>query len=116
MLSEAAAALAALAKQLDAWEVQRLLGGAYDDGPALVSIYAGTGGDDASDWAEMLERMYLRWCDARGFSVRVLDRTVSEGAGIKSVDFEVTGRYAFGLLLAEKGTHRCGGGGGGGGV
>ena len=64
------------------------------------------GGDDANDWAAMLERMYLRWVDARGFKAKVLDRMEGDVAGIKSVDIEVQGAFAFGLLYAEKGSHR----------
>lgn len=100
----------ALAQALDialsSWELRRLLGGEYDDRGAVVSIQAGAGGTDAQDWAEMLERMYLRWADEKSFAVRMLDRTPGEEAGIKSSEFEVQGRFAYGYLKGEKGTHR----------
>lgn len=106
ILTEARAGVRTLNKKLDAWEVEKLLSGQFDAGPAIISINAGVGGDDANDWAAMLERMYLRWVDARGFKSRVLDRMEGDVAGIKSVDIEVHGAFAFGLLYAEKGSHR----------
>lgn len=96
----------ALEKSVTAWELRRLLSGPFDRGPAVLNISAGAGGEDAMDWAEMLERMYTRWFDAKGWDVRIVDRAAGDGAGIKSVDFEVRGRLAFGLLSAERGTHR----------
>lgn len=86
--------------------MERLLGGQFDEGAAIISISAGVGGDDANDWAAMLERMYLRWVKVRGMKAKVLDRVEGDVAGIKSVDVEVQGRFAFGLLYAEKGSHR----------
>jgi peptide chain release factor 2 len=106
LLKEVRQSASALEKQLAAWEVQRLLGGQFDEGAAIISINAGVGGDDANDWAAMLERMYLRWIEAHGMKCKVLDRVVGDVAGIKSVDLEVHGRFAFGLLYAEKGSHR----------
>jgi peptide chain release factor 2 len=106
LLNEARQSVNTLNKKLEAWEVERLLGGRFDEGPAIISINAGVGGEDANDWAAMLERMYLRWIEARGMQGRVLDRVVGDVAGIKSVDIEVQGRFAFGLLYAEKGSHR----------
>lgn len=105
-IQEAQESILALQKLLAAWEVERLLSGPYDDGPALLSIYAGAGGEDAADWAQMLERMYLRWFEARHFDVKLVDRVVAEGAGLKSVDLEVRGRFAYGLLCCERGSHR----------
>lgn len=105
-IREAGESILALEKLLAAWEVERLLSGPYDDGPALLSIYAGVGGEDAADWAQMLERMYLRWLETRGFDVKLVDRVVAEGAGLKSVDLEVRGRFAYGLLCCEHGSHR----------
>jgi protein subunit release factor A len=106
LLKEAIECLNALEKGLAAWEIQRLLSGCFDTGAAVLTIQAGAGGDDAMDWAEMLERMYLRWFEARKWHVQEIDRVVGEVAGIKSADYEVHGRFAFGLLYAEKGTHR----------
>eukprot|EP00892_Ulva_mutabilis_P011759 jgi/Ulvmu1/8956/UM005_0047.1 len=105
-VQEARTSISGLEALLAAWEVERLLSGPYDDGPALLSIYAGVGGEDAADWAQMLERMYLRWFESRGFDVKLVDRVVAEGAGLKSVDFEVRGRFAYGLLYGERGSHR----------
>ena len=106
MLAEAMASVEALDKALDAWELRRLLGGKYDALGAVVSIYAGAGGLDAQDWTEMLERMYVNWSEKRGFVVRVTERLEGEGGGLKTVTLEVEGRYAYGYLSAEKGTHR----------
>lgn len=87
-------------------ELDVLLSGPYDKGNALLSINAGAGGTDSQDWAAMLERMYLRWAERRGFTAEVLDRTEGEEAGIKSVTIAINGRYAYGYLRPEKGVHR----------
>ncbi|GLI70146.1 hypothetical protein VaNZ11_014956 [Volvox africanus] len=103
---EAADTLRRLNQGLDGWELRRLLSGPYDDRAARVIISAGAGGVDAMDWAEMLERMYIRWAEQNGHGVRVVDRASGEEAGLKSVELEVVGRYAYGYLKSEKGTHR----------
>jgi len=103
---EARAELVALQETVDALEVQTLLDGEYDALPAVVTIRAGAGGVDASDFAEMLLRMYLRWAERRGFPVTVMDTSYAEEAGIKSATFEVDAPYAFGTLSVEAGTHR----------
>ena len=82
------------------------LGGKYDTGDAIIAIHAGAGGTEAQDWAEMMLRMYLRWCDRRGFQSEIVDRTEGDTAGLKSVAFEVRGEYAYGYLRSEAGTHR----------
>ena len=82
------------------------LGGQYDSGDAMVAIHAGAGGTEAQDWADMLLRMYLRWCDRRGFQSEIVDRTEGDTAGVKSVTLEVKGDYAYGYLRSEAGTHR----------
>jgi len=87
-------------------ETELKLSGPYDKHSAILSIFAGTGGTDAQDWAEMLERMYLRYAEAAGFNVQILDRTLGEQAGIKSLTMEVNGPFAFGYLRSEKGVHR----------
>ncbi|MAT18625.1 MAG: peptide chain release factor 2 [Leifsonia sp.] len=103
---EAKAELASLQKVLGDLEVQTLLDGEYDDRGAVVTIRSGAGGDDATDFAEMLMRMYLRWAERHKYPVKVLDTSFAEGAGIKSATFEVDAPYAFGTLSVEAGTHR----------
>lgn len=95
-----------LNKELERFEFQRLLSGEYDDSAAIVSINAGAGGTDAQDWTEMLLRMYLRWCERRGYKTEILDQSQGEEAGLKSVTFKVDGPFAFGYLVCEKGVHR----------
>lgn len=103
---EVAQELKNLTTELEKFELQRLLSGEYDEASAIVTINAGAGGTDAQDWAEMMLRMYLRWCQRRGFVTSILDQSDGEEAGIKSVTFKVEGSFAFGYLLAEKGVHR----------
>jgi len=83
-----------------------LFSGDYDDSDAFISISAGAGGTEATDWAEMLLRMYLRWCERRGFSNEIIDRLEGEETGIKSATVSVQGRRAYGWLRAEAGVHR----------
>jgi peptide chain release factor 2 len=97
---------ASIESELDRRELEVLLGGKYDRGSALLSINAGAGGTDSQDWAAMLQRMYLRWCERRGFSTEILDLTDGEEAGIKSITISVQGPYAYGYLRPEKGVHR----------
>ena len=104
--TELEAETAAIQSQLSRLELSTLLGGKYDRGNALLTINAGEGGTDAQDWAGMLERMYLRWAERRGFATEVLDSSEGEEAGIKTVSIAVTGPYAYGYLRAEKGVHR----------
>jgi peptide chain release factor 2 len=93
-------------KEISRREFTLMLSGKHDKGDALLAIHAGAGGVDAQDWAEMLERMYLRWAELREFKTEILDRSEGEEAGIKSVTISVEGRYAFGYLRPEKGVHR----------
>lgn len=87
-------------------ELKSLLSQKYDAGNALLTINAGEGGTDAQDWAAMLERMYLRWCEQHGYETEILDFNEGEEAGIKTVSIAVNGPYAFGYLRPEKGVHR----------
>lgn len=87
-------------------EITILLSGQYDQGNALLAIHAGAGGTDSQDWAAMLERMYLRWAEIRGYKTEILDRTAGEEAGLKSVTISVQGDLAYGYLRCEKGVHR----------
>jgi len=91
---------------LEALELQNMLQGPDDARDALLTIHPGAGGTESQDWAEMLMRMYVRWAERHGYKVEMLDLLEGEEAGIKSVDLQITGRYAYGLLKAEKGVHR----------
>ena len=88
------------------FELESLLGEPHDKSNAILSIHSGAGGTESCDWAEMLMRMYRRWCDARGFKNEIVDIQSGDEAGIKSVTLMVTGDYAFGYLKAERGVHR----------
>lgn len=91
---------------VDRLEFLTLLSGEYDREDAILAIHAGTGGVDAMDWAEMLERMYLRWAERRGFKVDVLDRSPGDEGGVKSVTLGISGDYVYGYLRSERGVHR----------
>ena len=106
MLAEAQQGLDGLRQGLDRWELERLLSGDYDKEGAVLTINAGAGGTDAQDWAQMLLRMYTRWAEDHDMKVTVDELSEGEEAGIKSATIEVEGRYAYGYLRNEKGTHR----------
>lgn len=106
LLEEAIESLENLQKELDRWELQQMLSGEYDANGAVLTINAGAGGTDAQDWAEMLLRMYTRWGEKQGYKVRLAEISEGDEAGLKSATLEVEGRYAFGYLKGEKGTHR----------
>ncbi len=103
---EAAAMMAEIDAPVRALEVQRLLGDEADDASAVLEINSGAGGTDAADWADMLKRMYLRWCDRKGFKATIVDEQPNDDAGIKSCTMEITGDYAYGYLKSEIGVHR----------
>jgi peptide chain release factor 2 len=104
--NEATAELESLKKLVAEQEVQTLLNGEYDSRSAIVTIRSGAGGDDATDFAEMLMRMYLRYSEKQSWPAQVLDISHAEGAGIKSATFEIDAPYAYGQLSVEAGTHR----------
>ncbi len=104
--SEVESEISKLRSQLDALEIETLLNGEYDARGAVVTIRSGAGGDDATDFAEMLMRMYLRFAEKQGIKAQVLDVSYAEGAGIKSATFELDAPYAFGNISVESGTHR----------
>ena len=96
----------AIQQEIEKREFDAMLAGEYDRGDALLAIHAGAGGNDAQDWAEMVQRMYLRWAEKRGFETETLDLKPGEEAGIKSTTISISGLYAYGYLRSEKGVHR----------
>jgi peptide chain release factor 2 len=106
LLAELEAEVSRIEANLADLEFRNMLSGEDDRKNCILTIHAGAGGTEAQDWAEMLMRMYLRWCERKGFKTFLLDETVGEGAGIKSADIEVQGQYAYGYLKAESGVHR----------
>ncbi|WP_460200885.1 peptide chain release factor 2 [Scytonema sp. NUACC21] len=106
LLQEAESTVKKLNRELDQWELLQLLSGPYDEKGAVLTINAGAGGTDAQDWAEMLLRMYTRWAENQGYKVHLTEISEGDEAGIKSATIEITGRYAYGYLRSETGTHR----------
>ena len=104
--AELAGALQTLPDELGRLELEALMQGEHDANNAIVSLHSGAGGTEAQDWVAMLLRMYTRWCERRGFKVELVDSLPGEEAGLKSVTFTVSGRYANGYLKAEIGVHR----------
>jgi peptide chain release factor 2 len=100
------AEVSAIEAELEKRSFTAMLSGKHDHDSAILAIHAGAGGTDSQDWAAMLERMYLRWAERRGYEAEILDMTEGEEAGIKSVTISVGGEYAFGYLRSEKGVHR----------
>jgi peptide chain release factor 2 len=95
-----------LQKEFDALEFKSLLGGEYDQNDVILAIRSGAGGVDAQDWAQMLERMYLKWAEKNGFKAVMVEETRGAEAGIKSATIEITGNLAYGYLQSEAGVHR----------
>ncbi|CAN6933681.1 unnamed protein product [Brassica oleracea] len=106
LLEEAMGIIKELNKSLDRFELTQLLSGPYDKEGAVVTITAGAGGTDAQDWADMLLRMYMRWGEKQRYKTKIVEMSAGEEAGIKSATLEIEGRYAYGYLSGEKGTHR----------
>ena len=106
MLPDLERDLAALQADWSRMESRLLLSEPYDERPAIVSVYAGAGGTESQDWAEMLLRMYLRWAERHRFKTEILEQTEGEEAGLKSVTIGVDGRWAYGQLKSERGVHR----------
>ena len=98
--------LSKLARQIAKLELKSYLSGPYDNKNTIITIHAGQGGTEAMDWTAMLFRMYIRYCERKGLTTETLDSTQGEEAGLKSVTFEIKGRYAYGYLKGEAGTHR----------
>jgi peptide chain release factor 2 len=105
-IADAAAQAQTLAKRVHELELKRMLSGPADGADAIVSINPGAGGTDAKDWASMLLRMYLRWCERRGYKTEIIDFQESDEAGIDTVTFTVSGEWAYGYLRSEVGVHR----------
>ncbi len=95
-----------IAKTLDRLEIETLLSEPHDGANSFLEINAGAGGDEANDWAQMLQRMYLRWADRRGFKAEVIDEVEGDVAGIKSSTILISGKYVYGNLKGERGVHR----------
>lgn len=95
-----------LASTVEDMEFRALFSGKYDDEPAILAIHAGAGGTEAQDWAQMLQRMIIRWAESRGYKVQIIDESPGDEAGIKSALMSIDGEYAYGWLKSERGVHR----------
>lgn len=98
--------LGAIAPEVDGLEFQTLFSGEYDDEDAILAIHAGAGGTEAQDWAQMLQRMFIRWAESHGFKVEIVDESAGEEAGVKSCTMAIAGDYVYGRLKSERGVHR----------
>ncbi len=106
ILEEAEITIKSLKTELERWEIESTLSGEYDKSDAIITINAGAGGTDAQDWAQMLLRMYMRYAESKHWKIEMIERSDGEEAGIKSTTIKVEGKYAYGLIKAEKGVHR----------
>lgn len=106
MAGEIGGELQTLQEHTDQMTLETMMRGDYDDKPAVLSLHAGAGGTEAQDWTQMLYRMYTRYCENMGFTIKLIDFLEGDEAGIKSVTFEVDGDHAYGYLRGEKGVHR----------
>lgn len=105
-LKECDQLIKSIEERIEKLRLETLLAGDYDHLPAILSIHAGSGGLDAQDWAEMIFRMYTKWCDSSGYSFKIMDLIRDTEAGIKTVTLSIDGPYAYGYLKSEKGVHR----------
>ena len=105
-LAEAEDEIGKLRRELDSLEIATLLSGEYDERAAVITVRSGAGGDDATDFAQTLTRMYIRWAESKDYSVQELDTSYAEGAGVKSATIQINAPYAYGTLSVEAGTHR----------
>lgn len=106
LIQESENQLVQLEKELDKFDIRKMLSGEYDEADSFFTINAGAGGTDAQDWASLLLRMYTRWAESKGWKVELIDRSDGEEAGIKSATIKISGKYAYGYSKAEKGVHR----------
>ena len=106
IVRESEAALAALATEAERMEVETLLSGEADSNDAYIEVHAGAGGTESQDWASMLQRMYMRWAEKKGYSVSLIEETSGDEAGIKSTTIEMKGHNAYGWAKTESGVHR----------
>lgn len=106
VLADLAQTFTELERKFRALELETLFSGEYDSAGAIVSIHAGAGGTDAQDWTEMLLRMFTRFAESKNWRVDILDQSLGEEAGIKSVTFAIRGRFAYGYFRSEAGVHR----------
>ena len=104
--SELTNEITSLEKNIADLELRSMLSGVDDSKNAILTIHAGAGGTEAQDWSQMLLRMYIRWCERKGYKVSLVDELEGDGAGIKSATIEVVGQYAYGYLKTESGVHR----------
>ena len=106
MRDELTAEVDRLSAEVATLEFQTLMAGDYDDENAILAIHAGAGGTEAQDWAQMLQRMFLRWAEQHRMKAEILDESAGDEAGIKSCTISISGRYAYGWLKSERGVHR----------
>lgn len=106
LIAESEKELVRLQKELDNYDIEKMLSGEFDNADAFLTINAGAGGTDAQDWASMLLRMYIRWAESRHWKAELVDKSDGEEAGIKSATIKISGKYAYGYAKAEKGVHR----------
>lgn len=106
VVAESEAALASLAAEAERMEVETLLSGEADANDAYIEVHAGAGGTESQDWASMLQRMYMRWAEKKGYKVALIEQTNGEEAGVKSATIEIKGHNAYGWAKTESGVHR----------